>query len=106
MSEPKRKNFMGDFKTKISLEAIHGIKTANGIGQEFEVPPAQVGLRKKELQEQTSSLFDAKRGLKPADPSASPERHYSETGRLKMKLDWLKKMPGFACRRTQALGME
>jgi len=49
---------------------------------------------KKELQEQASSLFDAKRGPKPADPSASPERLYSEIGRLKMELDWLKKKSG------------
>jgi transposase len=58
----------------------------------------QVGLWKKELQEQASSLFDAKRGSKPADLSARPERLYSEIGRLKMELDWLKKSPGIACR--------
>ena len=47
-----------------------------------------------ELLEQASNLFDAKRGPKPADPSASPERLYSEIGRLKMELDWLKKKSG------------
>ena len=61
------------------------------IGQEFGVHPTQVGLWKKELQEQASSLFDTKRGPKPVDPSASQERLYSEIGRLKMDLDWLKK---------------
>jgi hypothetical protein len=35
--------------------------------------------------------FDTKSGPKPDDPSASPERLYSEIGRLKMELDWLKK---------------
>ena len=39
--------------------------------------PTQVGLWKRELQEQAASLFDVKRGSKPADPSASPERLYS-----------------------------
>ncbi|MDD2775616.1 MAG: hypothetical protein PHU06_06650 [Gallionella sp.] len=51
--------------------------------------PTQVGLWKRELQEQAASLFDVKRGPKPADPSASPERLYSEIGRLKMELDQL-----------------
>jgi len=51
---------------------------------------------KKELQEQASGLFDAKRGPKPVDPSASPERLYSEIGRLKMELDWLKKKSGIS----------
>ena len=104
MSESKRKNFNGDFKARVALEALRGIKTVNEIGQEFGVHPTQVGLWKKELQEQASSLFDVKRGPKPADPSASPERLYSEIGRLKMKLDWLKKSLGYACRSAQRLG--
>ena len=66
MSESKRKNFSGDFKAKVALEALRGIKTVNEIGQEFGVHPTQVGLWKKELQEQASSLFDARRGPKPA----------------------------------------
>ena len=96
MSEAKRKNFSGDFKAKVALEAIRGIKTVNEIGQEFGVHPTQVGLWKRELQEQASSLFDARRGPKPADPSASPERLYSEIGRLKIELDWLKKKSGIS----------
>jgi putative transposase len=36
-------------------------------------------------------MFDAKRGPKPVDPFSSSERLYSEIGRLKMELDWLKK---------------
>ena len=94
MSESKRKHFSGDFKAKVALEALRGIETVNEIGQEFGVHPTQVGLWKKELQEHASSLFDTRRGPKPADPSASPERLYSEIGRLKMELDWLKKKSG------------
>ena len=96
MSEKKRKNFSGEFKAKVALEAIRGIKTVNEIGQEFGVHPTQVGMWKKELQEQASNLFETKRGPKSADPSASPERLYSEIGRLKMELDWLKKKLGIS----------
>ncbi len=96
MSETKRKNFTDEFKAKVALEAIRGIKTVNEIGQEFGVHPTQVGTWKKLLQEQASSLFDAKRGPKPIDPSSSPERLYSEIGRLKMELDWLKKKSGIS----------
>lgn len=98
MTGTKRKNFTGDLKAKVALEAIRGIKTVNEIGQEFGVHPTQVGLWKKELQEQASNLFDAKRGQKLVDPSASSERLYSEIGRLKMELDWLKKSLGSANR--------
>ena len=94
MSEKKRKIFSSQFKAKVALEAMRGIKTVNEIAQEFGVHPTQVGLWKKELQEQASFLFDARRGPKPVDPCASPERLYSEIGRLKMELDWLKKKSG------------
>ncbi len=96
MSESKRKIFSGEFKAKVALEAIRGVKTVNEIGQLFGVHPTQVGLWKKELQDQASSMFDAKRGPKPVDASASPERLYSEIGRLKMELDWLKKKSGIS----------
>ena len=78
MSESKRKNFTDEFKAKVALEAIRGVKTVNQIGQEFGVHPTQVGMWKKLLQEEAASLFDGKRGPKPADPSASSERLYSE----------------------------
>ena len=96
MSERKRKNFSSQYKAKVALEAIRGVKTVNEIAQEFGVHPTQVGLWKKELQEQASGIFDTKRGPKPVDQSASPERLYSEIGRLKMELDWLKKKSGIS----------
>lgn len=96
MSERKRKVFSGEFKAKIALEAVRGLKTVNEIAQDFGVHPTQVGQWKRELQEQASDLFDARRGAKPAEPSANPERLYSEIGRLKMELDWLKKKSGIS----------
>ena len=104
MSESKRKHLSGEFKAKVAWEAIRGVKTVNDIGQEFGVHPTQVGMWKKELQEQAASLFDVKRGPKPADPSASPDRLYSEISRLKMEWDWLKKSLGFACNRAPDRG--
>ncbi len=96
VSEKKRNIFSSQFKAKVALEALRGVKTVNEIAQEFGVHPTQVGLWKKELQEQAAGLFDAKRGPKPVDQSASPERLYSEIGRLKMELDWLKKKSGIS----------
>ena len=94
MSEKKRKSFSSQLKAKVALEANRGVKTVNEIAQEFGVHPTQVGLWKKELHEQAAGLFDGKRGPKPVDQAASPERLYSEIGRLKMELDWLQKKSG------------
>ncbi len=54
----KRKNFTGDFKDKVALEAIRGIKTVNKIGQVFGVHPTKVGMWKKKLQEQVVCLLN------------------------------------------------
>ena len=94
MSERSRKSFTSQHKAKVAIEAIRGAKTVNELAQEFTVHPSQVGQWKKELLAQAYSIFDTKRGPKPDDPSTTPERLYSEIGRLKMELDWLKKKSG------------
>jgi transposase-like protein len=48
VSEKKRQVFSGEFKAKVALEAIRGVKTVNQIAQEFGVHPTQVGQWKKE----------------------------------------------------------
>jgi len=96
MSETKRKSYSAEFKAKVGLEAIHGVKTINEIAQEYEVHPVQVGQWKKEVQAGASTLFEKKRGRKKADEAKEQDRLYSEIGRLKMELDWLKKKSGIS----------
>jgi hypothetical protein len=40
-----------EFKAKLGLEALRGVKTINEIGQEYGVHPVQVGQWKKKIQE-------------------------------------------------------
>jgi transposase-like protein len=94
----KRKYHSPEFKAKVGLEALCGVKTINEIGQEYGVHPVQVGQWKKEIQVQASTLFEGKRGPKPLAAHREPELLYSEIGKLKMELDWLKKSPGSTCR--------
>ncbi len=85
MSETKkRKSHKAEYKARVGLEAIRSQKTINEIGQEYGVHPVQVGQWKKTIQKQSKSLFEEKRG---------PKRLYSEIGKLKVELDWLKKSP-------------
>jgi transposase-like protein len=86
-----------EFKAKVGLEALRGMKTVNEIGQEYGVHPGQVGLWKKEIQEQAKTLFEGKRGPKPVAAHQEPELLYSEIGKLKVQLDWLNKSLGSAC---------
>jgi transposase-like protein len=68
MSEAKkRKVHSPEFKAKVGLEAMRGVKTINEIGQEYGVHPVQVGQWKKEIQAQASALQHAARPC-PAYP--------------------------------------
>ena len=90
MSEKNRKSFTSQYKAKVALEAVRGAKTLNEIAEEFAVHSTQVGEWKKLLLTQAAEIFDTRRGPKPHNLSASPKRLYSEIGRLKMELDWLR----------------
>jgi transposase-like protein len=97
MSEKKtRKVHTPEFKAKVGLEALRGQKTINEIGQEYGVHPITVGLWKKEIQEQAKTLFEGKRGTKPVSAHREPELLFSEIGKLKVELDWLKKKSGIS----------
>jgi transposase len=92
----KRKVHTPEFKAKVGLEALRGVKTINEIGREFGVHPVQVGQWKKEIQEQAKTLFEGKRGPKPIAEHQEPDLLYSEIGKLKVELDWLKKKSGIS----------
>jgi len=97
MSEAKKRKFhTPEFKAKVGLEALRGVKTINEIGQEFGVHPVTVGQWKKEIQEQAKTLFEGKRGPKQIAAHREPEKLFSEIGKLKMELDWLKKKSGIS----------
>ena len=92
----KRKAHTPEFKAKVGLEALRGAKTINEIGQEYGVHPGQVGQWKKGIQEQAKTLFEGRRGPTPIAAHRDPELLYSEIGKLKVELDWLKKKSGIS----------
>lgn len=96
MSEGKKRHaHSAEFKAKVGLEALRGVRTINEIAQQYGVHPTQVGLWKQAIQSQAGMVFEGKRGPKPL-AGADTDRLYSEIGRLKMDLDWLKKKSGFS----------
>ena len=97
MSETKkRKVHLPEFKEKIGLEVLRGVKTISEIAQDHRVHPVQLSQWKKEIQEQATSLFEGKRGPAPVAAHSAPDQLCGEIGRLKMELDWLKKKSGIS----------
>jgi transposase len=66
MTESKKRKFHpSEFKAKVGLEALGGIKTNNQVAQEYGVRPMQVGQWKREIQAQFRVLLVDKRGPQP-----------------------------------------
>lgn len=89
-----RKSFTSEFKAKVALAALKGHRTTNEIASEFEVHPTQVNAWKKQLQSSSSEVFGTGRKQQAEDFDAERDKLYSQIGRLKVEVDWLKKKTG------------
>jgi transposase-like protein len=90
MSKP-RKRHTADFKAKVALEAIRGLKTTAQLASEFQVHPVQISQWKRQVLERLPEVFghDASPNQHAMEAATGPL--FQEIGRLKMELDWLKK---------------
>ena len=80
------------FKFKVALEAIKGIKTIAEICQEFRLAPSQIYAWKKRLEESGPDIFAAKNKQKNDDVEV--ERLHATIGKLKVENDFLAKALG------------
>jgi len=87
----KRRKHSAEFKARVGLEALKGIRTMSEIAKEYDVHPVQIGQWKKEIQERLPELFS--KGPEPGLKDAEKEKGRLErkVGELTMDLDWLKK---------------
>ena len=88
----KRKIHTPEFKTKVSLDAIKGMKTTSELASQYQVHPVQINAWKKQAIESLPEAF--KRGKRTQQSPTEQQLTaplYEEIGRLKMELDWLKK---------------
>ncbi len=90
----KRKKFTSKFKAKVAIEALKGHQTVNQIATEFDVHPSQVNTWKKQLLEESVDIFSKGRKQQTDNAEEEKEKLYSQIGRLKVEVDWLKKKTG------------
>ena len=89
----KRRVHSPEFKARIALEALKGLKPIHVIAADNEIHPVQVSQWKKELQERMAELFERKNAR-----SDEAEQHQKQIERLEQKVgqvvverDWLQK---------------
>ena len=90
----KRKTFSSKFKSKVAIEALKGHRTVNQLAAEFEVHPSQINAWKKQLIEGSCELFGKGRQMQSEHFDEERDKLYSQIGRLKVEVDWLKKKTG------------
>lgn len=91
----KRNRFSNEFKSKVAIEALKGHKTINELSSEFGVHATQITTWKRQLLEGVSGLFGASAQKQAESHESEKERLYSQIGRLKVEVDWLKKKTGY-----------
>lgn len=91
----KRKRHSAEFKAKVALEAINGMRPIHEIAAEHGVHPNQISQWKRQALDWIPEVFTRKRGTAGADESALRDRLYQQIGQLQMELEWLKKKTGY-----------
>jgi len=88
-----RRTHSAEFKARVALEALKGVKTINQIAQEEGLHPVQVGTWKKELQAGITSVFASGAAQRHDAEKAERDRARLErmVGQLTIESDFLKK---------------
>lgn len=89
----KRRNHSAEFKARVALEALKGVKTVQQIAAENNLHPVQVTQWKGQIQESAAGVFErgrdrASQGQEEEKEKARLER---KVGQLVVEVDWLKK---------------
>lgn len=86
-----RRKHTAEFKARVAIEAIKGIKTMSEIAAEFEIHPVMVSNWKKEMLEHVPEIFENKNARKDKDHDREKEQLHSKVGQLTMEVDFLEK---------------
>lgn len=89
----KRRQHSREFKARIALEAIKGVKTVSQIASENEIHPVQVTQWKKQMQQGAVEVFGEDRGdrARRKKQQNAEEALERKIGQLVVEVDWLKK---------------
>jgi transposase-like protein len=92
-----RKKHSPDFKAKVALEALKGLKTVSELAAEYQVHPVQISQWKKALLEGAASVFaSAKPGhdKEQQQQTALIDDLYRQIGQLMVERDFLSRRCG------------
>jgi transposase-like protein len=89
-----RKRYDGSFKARVALEAIRGDRTVAEIAAAYGVHPNQISTWKKQALDELPKIFSGRYEKTEAQGKELTDQLHQQIGRLKVRLDWLKKKAG------------
>ncbi len=89
-----RKRYEASFKARVALAALKDDKTLSELASEMEVHPTQISDWKWRLLEEGARVFQTNGASQQRQHEAEQAELYGQIGRLKMELEWLKKVAG------------
>ena len=87
----QRKQYSAEFKARVALEALKGLKTVNELASTYGVHPTQIAHWKHRLQQEMSEIFSVRRAKRERDQEAFQAQLSQQIGQRKVELDWVKK---------------
>ena len=90
MSQTK-KQYSPQFKAKVALEAVEGVKSIAELSGEYKIHPSVLNKWKRKLVEESVKIFegDASKQEKSTDKEAEINELYRQIGKLKVENDFL-----------------
>jgi transposase-like protein len=86
-----RKQHSKEFKARVALEAVRGVKSVAQLASEHKLHPTQIRQWKSQLTRNAADLFERGRGSGPADEETLAAPLLQEIGRLNMEVKYLQK---------------
>jgi putative transposase len=87
----KRKKHSDEFKARVAVEAVKGIKTLSELSSAHAVHSTVIANWKRQLIDGAPMVFSRTVGGGKRTEEEITAPLYEEIGRLKMEMDWLKK---------------
>lgn len=85
-----RRNHSAEFRARVAVESIKGLRTTAELASEYEIHPTQIAKWKKQALEGLAGVFSDREERKWRDMEELKARLYQQIGRLQVELDWLK----------------
>ena len=88
----KRRRHDPEFKARVALEALKGVKTIQQIAKDYQVHPVQVSEWKKTMTEGATGIFGPGKGkTEGGDFEQERSSLHSKIGQLTVEVDFLRK---------------